>query len=39
MLGWEPLLTILLGNFDVLSRARSDEPDTNDEGLIQEASG
>lgn len=39
MLGWESLLTILLGNFDVLSRARSDEPDTNDEGLIQEASG
>jgi hypothetical protein len=28
-----------IGNFDVLSRARNEEPDTNDEGLVQEASG
>lgn len=27
------------GNFDVLSRARTEEPETNDEGLVQEASG
>ncbi|EMD67731.1 hypothetical protein GGP41_007610 [Bipolaris sorokiniana] len=32
-------LSLVARNFDVLSRARSDEPDTNDEGLIQEASG
>ena len=27
------------GNFDVLSRARTEETETNDEGLVQEASG
>jgi hypothetical protein len=27
------------GNFDVLQRARTDEAETNDEGLVQEASG
>ncbi|USP75800.1 uncharacterized protein yc1106_03074 [Curvularia clavata] len=32
-------LSLVARNFDVLQRARSDEPDTNDEGLIQEASG
>jgi hypothetical protein len=33
------MLICVLGNFDVLSRARNEEPDTNDEGLVQEASG
>lgn len=33
-----PLLTITPGNFEVLTRARTEEPDPNDEGLVQEAS-
>jgi hypothetical protein len=33
------MLIRVLGNFDVLSRARNEEADTNDEGLVQEASG
>lgn len=33
-------LSLVARNFDVLSRARTDEgAETNDEGLVQEASG
>ena len=32
-------LTHPSGNFDVLSRPRNEEAETNDEGLVQEASG
>lgn len=28
-----------VGNFDVLSRARTEDTENNDEGLVQEASG
>lgn len=32
-------LSLVARNFDVLSRARTDEAGLNDEGLVQEASG
>ncbi|KAF1850980.1 ssDNA binding protein-like protein [Cucurbitaria berberidis CBS 394.84] len=32
-------LSLVARNFDVLSRPRNEEPETNDEGLVQEASG
>lgn len=32
-------LSLVARNFDVLSRPRNEEPDLNDEGLVQEASG
>ncbi|CBY01162.1 hypothetical protein IAQ61_012039 [Plenodomus lingam] len=32
-------LSLVARNFDVLQRARIEDPDVNDEGLVQEASG
>jgi hypothetical protein len=34
----EVLICFFTGNFDVLSRARTEETETNDEGLVQGAS-